>query len=674
LCEVIILATIATHNGTSLSQSHNQREGKASKDKHIDPSRTPQNETIYHERIQDAYSRLFDASVAEYDQKQHKGRKIGNYYDKIKADKKKNVAYELIVGVYPDKNTRDFTQEQGKEILKEYFAGWKERNPHLEAVGAYYHADEEGEPHLHIDYIPVATNCQRGPKTQTALVKALNQQGITGEKDKFVTAQMKWEARENAVLEGLCLDRGIEVRHPQRDSQEKTKHLDTPEYKQAQEELEKVRQEIAEQREAARLAAEKQAAEMRRLRDAHDKELAKEKKAAAEKLAKEYREHQDQLKFERENQAEELERQRTEQENQLQREYKIEKSVMKKRIEQNIQPLRSEVLDELIHNYTFYGKQIEEEINDIAQNELDIKALQEQKEKLSLDIKQQENKVKAAKNTLLAVDWSIAFAEENEIQPKKAIFSKNLVISPENWEKWQNNYKKIHNWWLDKHQEADELSANNKILKDAVSRKDKKIDDMTNIIKQKNAKIASLEAANSAKEKQISLLEKVVKKIKSGIALACRYFDIEVAEDIIPQLGDTAEALAERDKYAKFEDVGDQLLNTTFDIHEDALGYYALATSINHKEPYIVESYAFNTVLEGFENITEGDQISFKNMYIKWSEDNPGIKKIIIDYNDLATYPQQKEKNSSSGGGFYLGHGLSVELEELERKKKALSL
>jgi len=251
------LATIATHNGTALSQSHNQREGKASKDTHIDHSRTPQNETICHERIQDAYSRLFDASVAEYDQKQHKGRKIGNYYDKIKADKKKNLAYELIVGVYPDKDKRDFTQEQGKEILKEYFAGWKERNPHLEAVGAYYHCDEEGEPHLHIDYIPVATNCKRGPKTQTALVKALEQQGITGEKDKFVTAQMKWEARENGVLEGLCRERGIEVRHPQREAEKeaKKKHQDTPEYKQVQAELAQIQQQAVE--------AQKQLAEFR---------------------------------------------------------------------------------------------------------------------------------------------------------------------------------------------------------------------------------------------------------------------------------------------------------------------------------------------------------------------------------------------------------------------------
>ena len=235
-----IMATISTHNGTTLSQSHNLREGKSAKDGHIDRTRTAQNETIYHERIEDAYKRLFDVSVAEFNKKQRPCRRIENYFQKIKADKKKNVAYELIVGVYPDKGEQ-ISGEVKRTILREFVGTWKDRNPNLELVGAYYHADEKGGEHMHIDYIPVARNCTRGPAIQTALVKALSQQGIEGEKDEFNTAQMKWEARENSVLEGLCRERGIEVRHPQRDAETKTKHLNTPEYKQAQAELQELR-------------------------------------------------------------------------------------------------------------------------------------------------------------------------------------------------------------------------------------------------------------------------------------------------------------------------------------------------------------------------------------------------------------------------------------------------
>lgn len=44
-----------------------------------------------------------------------------------------------------------------KKILKDYVQDWKRRNPNLEMIGAYYHNDEQGkQPHVHIDYVPVA--------------------------------------------------------------------------------------------------------------------------------------------------------------------------------------------------------------------------------------------------------------------------------------------------------------------------------------------------------------------------------------------------------------------------------------------------------------------------------------------------------------------------------------
>ena len=56
--------------------------------------------------------------------------------------------------------------ETGYSVLRAFYDGWKERNPRLELIGAYYHADEDGVPHVHIDYIPVATGYVNGMSTQ----------------------------------------------------------------------------------------------------------------------------------------------------------------------------------------------------------------------------------------------------------------------------------------------------------------------------------------------------------------------------------------------------------------------------------------------------------------------------------------------------------------------------
>ena len=220
------MATIATHNGTSVSRQHNLRNPKVvSKEDHIDPK--GHFEVWVDERPQDAYKRLFGDAVQKYNDKQKRSdRKIDDYYHKICQDKKKHPVYEMIVGVY-DKN---IPAETKKEILKEFVDGWNERNPNLELIGAYFHADELGEEHLHADYIPVVRNCSRGLETQTALVKALEQQGIVQGKSMKETAQILWEARENQHLENLCKSRGIEVEHPQKGGQ-KVRHLETDIYK-----------------------------------------------------------------------------------------------------------------------------------------------------------------------------------------------------------------------------------------------------------------------------------------------------------------------------------------------------------------------------------------------------------------------------------------------------------
>ena len=220
--------TISTHNGSAVAREHNIRNPKVvSKEAHIKPN--GKFEIWHDEKPRNAYNRLFGQALEEYNNKQKRAdRKIKDYYRHICDDKVKHPVYEMIVAIGSRNNSID--EETGYSILREFYNGWKERNPNLELIGAYYHADEDGVPHVHIDYVPVATGYINGMNTQSALVKALGQQGF--KKEGKATAQIQWEKRENIELERLCNLVNIEVEHPLIEGR---KHLSTKIYKLQQE-------------------------------------------------------------------------------------------------------------------------------------------------------------------------------------------------------------------------------------------------------------------------------------------------------------------------------------------------------------------------------------------------------------------------------------------------------
>ena len=231
--------TISTHNGTSVAREHNIRNKKVvSKENHINPDGI--HETWVDEPIRQAYERLFGESVRNYNNKQTRpDRKINSYYNTICKDKKKHPVYEMIIGVYgkSEDGSPICSIEQGKEIMKKFVDTWQERNPNLELIGAYYHADENGEPHVHLDYVPVAHGYIKGMETQTGLVKALSEQGF--EKNGRATAQIQWEKRENDYLTNLCEDVGLTVIHPQIEGR---KHIETQTFK-LQKQIEELQEE-----------------------------------------------------------------------------------------------------------------------------------------------------------------------------------------------------------------------------------------------------------------------------------------------------------------------------------------------------------------------------------------------------------------------------------------------
>lgn len=221
--------TISTHNGSKIARDHNIRNLKVVlKEEHIDP--TLPHEIWVDEQISKAYKRIFGDALSAYNKKQKRDdRKIKDYYQHICDDKKKHPAYEMIIGIYGknEDGSPVCSPELGKKIMQEFVGHWKEQNPNLELIGAYYHADEpNAEPHVHIDYIPVAHGFKKGLSVQSALVKALNEQGYNTIDSKN-TAQIQWERKMNDYLTELCEREGFIVDHPQTGEQ----HRNTPEYK-----------------------------------------------------------------------------------------------------------------------------------------------------------------------------------------------------------------------------------------------------------------------------------------------------------------------------------------------------------------------------------------------------------------------------------------------------------
>lgn len=235
--------TITTHNGCMAHRAHNIRNPKATgKQEHIDKLLSHMNETLVDEEPRAAYKRIFGAALDEYNAKQIRPeRRIKDYYNHICADEKKHPVYEMIVQV-GDRYDTGIDAPTERAIIKEFIAGWSVRNPSLELIGVYIHADEtNGTLHAHLDYIPVARGYKRSLSTQNGLVSALGQQGFETDKRGRETAQIRWERRENQVLEEICNAHGIEVTRPLKGN----KHLSTPEYIEKRQLLSEIDTEIA---------------------------------------------------------------------------------------------------------------------------------------------------------------------------------------------------------------------------------------------------------------------------------------------------------------------------------------------------------------------------------------------------------------------------------------------
>ena len=162
---------------------HNNRtmnEKERTKNPHINWDKTKGNYYLVQKDLREIYHEQFDEALEKYNAKQKRSdRKIKNYYDHIKKSKKTALQQEMIIQI-GDKDTypTEESKEVGATMLKNWFEGFQERNPQLIVYNAAIHMDE-ATPHMHLNFVPVATGYKRGLEKQVAFDKAILQQNAT---------------------------------------------------------------------------------------------------------------------------------------------------------------------------------------------------------------------------------------------------------------------------------------------------------------------------------------------------------------------------------------------------------------------------------------------------------------------------------------------------------------
>lgn len=255
--------TVSFHNGTKFSQKHNRRDlTVVKKQKHINLEK--EHLTFIDYDYEKAFKELFEPSLNQYNEKiktKHPERvkTIDEYFNKLDTNLKENEramkpCYECIFAIgnkdaHPDVRLC-------RDAMIDFIEEWGQRNPNLKICGAYMHFDEEGTPHTHIDYIPVA-HCSRGMSLQPNREKALNEQGFYSTK-MTDTALIQWERSERNRLREICIDYGLELEEQKTQKKERQERLDVLAYKTQQEterlnktsmQLEQVNEQINECRE-----------------------------------------------------------------------------------------------------------------------------------------------------------------------------------------------------------------------------------------------------------------------------------------------------------------------------------------------------------------------------------------------------------------------------------------
>ena len=208
--------------------NHNRRTN-SKVPQNVDPTRTAFNKILIDKDIRQVYDEVFGESIAEYNAnqvaKKHPERQKKDYYSSICHDKKTEPFREAVVQI--GNKDKQIPRWESNEILQKFLKKFQENNPQLVVVGAYIHNDE-ATPHMHIDYVPVATY-SKGLKKRVANDKALNQMGYKTWND--------WKDSQMTCLENLVREKGYDREYMNNSN----RHIaDVEKFKRVQKEVERL--------------------------------------------------------------------------------------------------------------------------------------------------------------------------------------------------------------------------------------------------------------------------------------------------------------------------------------------------------------------------------------------------------------------------------------------------
>ena len=218
---------------------HNNREFTAA---NVDRNRSGQNIVFVNEDLNQVYHELFDEVLESYNAGKKKTRdKIPDYYEHIRQSKQEKLFHEAIfqIGNLSDCGCGSEGGQRAAGALTEFAKTFQERNPHLRVFNMVLHMDE-ATPHLHVDYIPVATEQTRGLSVRVSMKQALKQQGFTGIGRKQ-TEWKTWMDREKDALTEIALRHEFEIIS----LGSNRRHMDLPEYRAAIQGAEAVQEQTA---------------------------------------------------------------------------------------------------------------------------------------------------------------------------------------------------------------------------------------------------------------------------------------------------------------------------------------------------------------------------------------------------------------------------------------------
>ncbi|WP_211656076.1 plasmid recombination protein, partial [Planococcus alpniumensis] len=162
---------------TKTNIKHNNRkfnDKEKEQNSHIDFSRSNSNQYLVQKSLKELYKQEFGQAQADYNEKQNRNdRKIKNYYEQVKASKKTSLQQEMILQVGDSSQFQNNPENQrmANDVLKKWFDTFQERNPNLKIYNAVIHNDE-ASPHMHLNFVPVATGYKRGMEKQVSFDKA----------------------------------------------------------------------------------------------------------------------------------------------------------------------------------------------------------------------------------------------------------------------------------------------------------------------------------------------------------------------------------------------------------------------------------------------------------------------------------------------------------------------